>query len=82
MKIKQAEKTILKSIDPGYKSIARDVNGDLTVFEIKPTKCVSKGYWDGERYCQINVFSKLFEWIKWEDKEPFLIKEVIKDGKY
>ena len=75
--MKRAEKTILKSIDTCYKYIARDSNRDLNVYEVKPTKSISKGYWDGERYCPINVFSQYFEWIKWEDKEPYRISDLI-----
>lgn len=81
MKPSNNEIIILKCLDPGYKYVARDSNGDLNVYELKPKKSILKGFWDGERYAQINMFRNHFKWISWDDKEPVLIKDVIMNGR-
>lgn len=78
MKITQSEKNILKNIDPKFKYIARDSNGDLNLYETKPIKSVTKGYWDNDTYYQINIFGKLFDFIKWECSFPYRITSLIR----
>lgn len=78
--IKRAELTILKNIGEHYKYIARDANGDLTVYETKPHKSVKDGIWDERSYSAFNAFKHLFAWVKWDDKEPIKIKDIIKCG--
>lgn len=78
MVVTYEEETILKSIAPEYKYIARDSNGDLNVYERKPHKSIEKGYWDDDTYYQLNPFKHLFLWILWTDFEPYKISDILK----
>lgn len=72
------EKTILRNVDGKYKWIARDmeIETGLWVFEDKPYKLNLE--WDGQNYESLDCFNHLFRQIKWEDKEPCLIADLIK----
>lgn len=85
IKLSDEEKVILKNIDKKYKWIARDFIGKLYVFSEKPSKDYS--VWDYPptvsiqyiyEYEHIKVFNHLFTFIKWEDKEPYLIEDLLK----
>lgn len=65
--LSDAERVILENIDKEYKWIARDVDGDLIVY--------SENH-DRERY--IAPFNHLFQFIKWEDEQPYNIEELLK----
>ena len=77
MEIPEREYTILDNLDPKYKYIARDENGDLNVYETKPTKCVGKGYWDSDAFCSLNPFKQNFEWVKWTDVQAQKISDIL-----
>lgn len=57
----------------GYKFIARDKDGDLTAYNSKPTE--GKIWWfapnDATMECELE--KETFDFIKWEDTEPFEI---------
>lgn len=77
IKLFEAERVILENIDKKYSWIARDEDGNLRIFEGKPTK--SAEYWcawEGER--NLELFNHLFQFIEWEDKEPYNIEELLK----
>ena len=85
IKISDEEKVILKNIDKKYKWIARDLIGKLCVFSEKPSKVYS--VWDYPptvsiqyiyEYEPIKVFNHLFTFIKWKDKEPYRIEDLLK----
>ena len=79
-KITDDEKAILRNIDNTFKYIARDEDGELFVFERKPIK--SDCYWDYEvlnNCLNLSCFTKLFKSIKWEDEEPWNIKELLEE---
>lgn len=59
-----------------YKYIARDKNGDISVYLDEPDKDILTEFWHGKEY-EITLFNNLFPFIKWEDKEPILIKEIL-----
>lgn len=68
-----------------YKYICRDACKDLYVFEKKPLKQANN--WDHGWFSRcLTLFKHMFEFIKWEDKEPIEIKyllehcEVLEDG--
>lgn len=77
IKLFEAERVILENIDKKYSWIVRDEDGNLRIFEGKPTK--SAEYWcawEGER--NLELFNHLFQFIEWEDKEPYNIEELLK----
>lgn len=76
-KLTEDEKTILRNIGE-YKYIARDETGDLFVYYEKPEKDLAGEYWYGAS-SSFNVFDHLFKFIKWEDKDPYLISDLLED---
>lgn len=71
------EKVILRNLPEEYKWIARDRDGDLMVYEVKPEKrsiCWGGRMTDFEMFC---VFNYLFQSIKWEDEEPCEFRKYI-----
>ena len=77
-KLNGAEKVILSNIDKKFEWIAKDKSGDGWVCEGKPYK--SAEYWEsslGDVEHFLNVFPDLFKFIKWEDEEPYNIKELL-----
>lgn len=78
IKLTLHEKCILESLDKKNKFIARDRDNGLWIYESKPLK--SNICWNNEEYMQyINIFDHLFQFIKWEDKEPYNIQELIEN---
>lgn len=58
----------------GYNFIARDKNGGLFLYSIKP--------WKGEitwkyRNSNILIFTKMFNFVRWQDEEPYNIDEIL-----
>ena len=68
------EKVILRNVPQYYKWIARDGNGVVCLYPDKPHK--SKTIWDS--YGALFPFHHLFQFIKWEDDEPYLIEDLLK----
>ena len=68
------EKIILRNLPEKYKWIARDKNGCLYVYASKPEKVINM--WEG---CGQPMFTfyHLFQFIKWEDEEPYSIEELL-----
>lgn len=83
IKLTEDEKVILKNIDKRYRWIARDDNGSLFIYGEKPIKkessWISKMLID---WCGIWIFNHLFQSIKWEDEEPYLIEDLLKEDDY
>lgn len=75
-KLTEDERTILENIEEKYKWIARDENGQLDVFGTKPYK--DSDYWVNDSGFCTTPFTDLFQFIKWEDEEPYLIEELLK----
>lgn len=70
------EKVILRNLPKEYKWIAKDNNGPICVFIDKPEKI---GFvWSSEFFRVLSLFQHLFQFIKWEDKEPYLIEDLLK----
>lgn len=81
IKLTEAERAILESINKDYKWIARDKSGVLYVYENKPYKVMEYDNWDENDNGEIEklgVFNHLFQFITWEDEEPYNIKELLK----
>lgn len=78
-KLKEAERVILENIDKEYKWIVRNEGGHLMVFECKPKK--GTDFWhtdDDGYYTNIRPFNHLFQFIKWEDDQPYNIEELLR----
>ena len=71
-------------LDIKYRWIARDKDGNmLWIYVDKPHKN-KRGYWQniGDNKGRIlELFNHLFQFIKWEDTEPYNIEELLKGEK-
>lgn len=78
IKLTQTEYHILKGLDGMFKWIARDsADYVLSVHADKPTKHSDCwGYRLGRSH-GLAVFNHLFQFIKWEDDEPYLIDDLL-----
>ena len=76
------ERIILTYISKQYNYIARDENGHLFVYKRKPEKW-SKAWnsqlrgLDYTDSCSLKLFEQIFQFVKWEDKEPYLIQKLL-----
>ena len=68
------EKVILKNFPKHYEWIARDINGHLYIYASKPKKGLT--IWVGTGLPMVS-FDHLFRFIKYEDKEPYSIEELL-----
>lgn len=59
-----------------YKYIARDKNGDISLYLDEPDKGLLTEIWHGKEY-EFTLFNNLFPFIKWEDLEPTSIEDVL-----
>ena len=75
--ISEDEKAILRNVPQYYKWIARDGNGVVCLYPDKPHK--SETIWDS--YGALFPFHHLFQFIKWEDEEPYSIEELLEGEK-
>ena len=73
--ISEDEKAILRNVPKHYKWIARDIDGCLYVYASKPKKGIT--IWVDTGLPMI-TFDHLFNFIKWEDDEPYSIEELLK----
>lgn len=72
------EKAILRNLPEEYKWIARDRDGGLNVYNVKPYKL--DDCWGRKRisdFEMFNIFEHLFQSIKWEDEEPCEFRKYI-----
>lgn len=77
VKLTKSEYSLLRHVYKlDYKYIARDENGDISLYLDEPDKDLLTEIWHGKEY-EFTLFNNLFPFIKWEDKEPTLIKEVL-----
>ena len=76
IKLTEDEKVILRNLPKEYKWIARDSSGMVYIFIEKPEK--GQAIWYGFGQPMI-PFYHLFQFIKWEDEEPYLIEELLKE---
>lgn len=75
--ITEDEKAILRNLPGKYEWIARDESGVLYIYHDKPKK--EEFMWvDGFEYKCLNLFSHLFQMVKWEDDEPWNIEDLLK----
>ena len=80
-KINQKEyevlKRLIKTIRKPKEYIARDEDGMLYAHRTNPRR-YTNGCWVSG-YLKVEVKKDLFQFIQWEDEEPYLIAELIKE---
>lgn len=77
IKLSDDEITILRNIDEEFKYIVRDGNGLLYIYKNKPDKTYDSCWGNGRGTCF--GFKHLFQFIQWEDEEPYLIEDLLKE---
>ncbi len=80
-KLTEQEKYILKNIDPslGYKYIVRNKYGSLYICEVEPIKGSDDWYIYNNNSFIYFPFRNLFQFVKWEDEKPYLIKDLLEE---
>ena len=73
-KLNEDEKIILRNIPKEYKWIARNLSGMVYIFIERPEKGQAIWYGCGQ---PMIPFYHLFQFIKWEDEEPYSIEELL-----
>lgn len=80
-KLTDDEKAILSNIDKCYKYIARDESNRLYIYKEKPYK--NAIHWSDndidDDFLDFYMFDNLFQFIKWEDDEPYSIEDLLKE---
>ena len=79
-KINKEEYWFLKGLNDGWKWIAKDKNTSLWVYEKEPRK--HEDCWDEFMGTCEMIDSPLFQFIQWEDEEPWNIEELIEHYEY
>ena len=80
-KLTEDEKVILRNLPKEYKYIARQKYGELAVYQSKPYKDNICGYWEYYENSMrkfLSLYNHLFQFIKWEDEESYLIEDLLK----
>ena len=77
-KLTEDEKAILRNLPKEYKWIARDLSGMVYIFIERPEKGQAIWYGCGQ---PMIPFYHLFQFIKWEDDEPYLIEDLLGEEK-
>ena len=73
-KLTEDENVILRNLPKEYKWIARDLSGMVYIFIERPEKGQAIWYGCGQ---PMIPFYHLFQFIQWEDEEPYLIEELL-----
>ena len=76
------EKAILRNLPKRYKYIVRDASNIIFIHKEKPIKD-EYGWTDATlSYTWLNLYAHLFQFVKWEDDEPYSIEELLKEDTY
>jgi hypothetical protein len=78
-KINREEYEVLKELDDKWKWIARDLEGEMYTFVIKPYKNDRFNQWRNHTCDWVRFKSSLFQFIQWEDEDPYNIAELIEE---
>ena len=77
--LSEAERVILENIDKDYKWIARDeAENMLFIYHRKPYKNDYGNWLNGGTNHGLELFNHLFQFITWQDEEPYNIEELLK----
>jgi len=72
---------ILKALQTlGYKWLARDKDDELNAHKNKPDKH-NEVFWSNKLYLTTRIDKDLFSFIKWNDKEPTNIDNLLKENR-
>ena len=76
------EKVILRNLPEEFKYIVRDYDNIIYICKEKPIK--SEYGWIDETLSaeSLNLYAHLFQFIEWEDDEPYSIEELLKEDAY
>ena len=74
IKLTEDEKVILRNLPKEYKWIARDLSGMVYIFIERPEKGQTMWYGCGQ---PMIPFYHLFQFIQWEDEEPYSIEKLL-----
>lgn len=79
VKVSKLEYDILKYLSDNtkYMYIVRDGNGNIFLYDVEPEKSKSAPWWTGRGMCHMNMFNKLFQFVRWGDSEPTSINNVL-----
>lgn len=78
--LSEAERVILENISKYYCYIARDEKGCLFIYQIPPVK-IDKRWFCNDTNVYVSsftMFNHLFQFITWNDSEPYNIEELLK----
>ncbi len=89
IKLTKRERIILDSLCAEWKYIVRDEDNRLFLFDEKPDKYIPDnnddddfGSWlknGGKIHCLEFPFCHMFDFVEWEDEEPCLIEDLLKE---
>ncbi len=81
VKLSKLEYDILKYLSDNtvHMYIVRDGNGNICLYDAEPKKSGNGDWWVGRGVHGMVMFDKLFQFIKWEDSTPTLIKDVLEN---
>lgn len=79
--LSEAERIILENIDKEYKWIARDENKNIFIYSEKPDKKQYMWKWIPNATICFTQYNHLFQFITWNDSEPYNIEELLKGDK-
>lgn len=83
--LSEAEKAVLKALPDKFKYIVRDRIGDLELYGSAPEKTPYNDWWhivgDDDEYACFDAYNHLFQFIKWEDEEPYKISDLLEANK-
>lgn len=73
------EHDVLKHcLNEGWNYIVRDKNGCLNAYTSEPKKLEDFNVWHSySKFVSLNLFKNLFTFIKWEDENPRMIKDIL-----
>ena len=77
-KLTNPERAILENLNKEYKYIARDRDNRLYLYSEKPKKYSIDVWASEESTFSLKIFNHCFKFVKWEDNEPYSIKELLK----
>lgn len=79
VKLSKLEYDILKYLSDNtvHMYTVRDGNGNICLYDAEPKKSGNGDWWVGRGVHGMVMFDKLFQFIKWEDSTPTLIKDVL-----
>lgn len=78
--LSEAERAILENINKDYKWIARDRDEKLYIYTVKPSRSTLFNNWNliEGKAGSMSIFNHLFQFITWQDDEPYNIEELLK----